>query len=277
MKLRLDQQIIRSVNLYRFINSRAKRSAADKHALLQSKNKLQGLHLSSAAIIIGNGPSFETLAEYPQLSDTCTLFTCNRAYLSPIFKALSPTFHLIIDDKLPSGVWPSDMVDNIHKVSPNTFVILDVSWRNTPYGKKYWDNSRVLWIEPLFFPSYYAKYASASVNTQVAGLNVSLAAVSLAASMRFKDLGLLGIEGDGIFREILDRPSHFYADDQKDISLSSYDSMIESLELAKHTLYAWKGIVKNLEHSGISVCNLSPHGILDVCPRASIDSFLSAA
>ena len=51
----------------------------------------------------------------------------NRSFDHPDYETIQPNYHIIVDSKLASGVWPLDYIDIISK-NPNVKLILNANW-----------------------------------------------------------------------------------------------------------------------------------------------------
>lgn len=247
---------------------------ANNDDLTVSSLLIKNVVSSRKVIIAGNGPTFSRLlSSIPNLSNA-DIITSNHAYMSPGFGSIAPKLHFIIDPKIVSGIWSLDMIDQIHAASPSTVVVLDVRWKALAKMKKYRRHPHIAWILPIYLPSYYSNVSALDFSSGFHGLNVTACAFSVALTLGYQSLAFIGVEGDGLFREIIDHPSHFYPESSKDSSMNSYDSMIDSLSLATYSLLAWRGFVKTAHSHGFAISNLSDQGIFDVCNRQDMDSFL---
>jgi len=275
LKVKSEQRLTLLVNLWRRV-SKLPLALSLVDDLYASSLLIKAVTNSSKAIIAGNGPSFSLLeASISSLRDV-DIITSNYAYKSSLYRCLSPILHFIIDPKIAAGIWPVNMIDDILESSPSTVVVLDVRWKSMRRFERFSRNSRIAWILPIYFPSYYSNPRGLNFSSGFHGLNVTSCAFSVASTLGYSSLAFVGVEADGLFREIIDKPSHFYDESCKDQSMSSYELMIDSLHLSTYSLFAWSGFVKSVEAQGVQVFNLSNQGIFDVCQRQRIDVFLAA-
>ena len=73
-----------------------------------------------------------------------TMFV-NRGFMHPMYKDLQPAYHVFVDTKMLKGIWPATWIGDILQMSPNTKILLPLSWSNIkifkPYEKSiYWLN-----------------------------------------------------------------------------------------------------------------------------------------
>ncbi|QNI66425.1 hypothetical protein [Synechococcus sp. BMK-MC-1] len=273
LKIKSEQHFSRCINLWRrALNLPFFLSIA--HELHNSSDLITDVAASNKVIIAGNGPSFNLLGSCIGDLHSVDIITSNYAYKSPFFRSLSPKLHFIIDSKIVSGIWSLDMIDEVLAISPSTVIVLDARWKHLSEFHRFRDNPHIAWIMPIYYPSYYSNPKRLSFVSGFHGLNVTACAFSVASILGYKSLAFIGVEADGLFREIIDTPSHFYSELKKDQSMSSYESMIDSLYLSSYALYAWSGFVRSVEAQGIDVSNLSDQGIFDVCKRQKLDNFI---
>jgi hypothetical protein len=271
-KIKSEQRLALLLNMWRrFSTLPISHSFVDE--LHASSLLIKGAVASSKAIIAGNGPSFNLLQDsIPNLRNV-DIIASNFAYKSSFYPCLSPKLHFIIDPKIASGIWSPDMIREILDLTPSTVVVLDVRWKSMAEFKRFRHNPRIAWILPVYIPSYYSNPRSLDFSTGFHGLNVTACAFSMAVTLGYMQLAFIGVEADGLFREIIDQPSHFYDEPLKDQALDGYDLMIDSLHLSSYSLCAWSGFVKSVEAQGVEIFNLSDQGIFDVCRRRGIDKF----
>lgn len=75
--------------------------------------------------------------------------------MHPMYKDLQPAYHVFVDTKMLKGIWPATWIGDILQMSPNTKILLPLSWSNIkifkPYEKSiYWLN----WNLPLIIWVY---------------------------------------------------------------------------------------------------------------------------
>lgn len=274
IKINAEQRVSRLVNFYRRVKVFSSLSSDTKHCLEISAIRMKSNVSSRVALLAGNGPSFDQLKDYLVSLCAVDIFTSNHAFESSFFSELSPKFHFIIDPKIVSGEWNIDMVDRVLHASPQTIVVLDVRWRYLPALRRFLNHPNVCWILPVYFPSYYSDFSNLEFASGFHGLNVTSSAFSVSVCLGYQRIAFIGVESDGLFREILGRPSHFYNETSKDSAMSSYELMVQSLYLSVYSMQAWQGCVKSVSHSGVDVFNLSDQGIFDVCKRVPLQSFV---
>lgn len=271
LKLLVDHRLLGLVNLARAIK-KIKLSSSQRSALRATRRKFKSFSRRGEKILIcGNGPSINELDF--TLFESCDSVVANFFYKHPKAKELNPKFYVIIDGKIVDGIWPVTMIDEIFERFPDTELFLDVRWLNSALLKPYVGRKGINWILPSLLPTAYSK-PRRDLAAPLCGLNVVASAIGIATSVGYTKIGIAGVDGDGLFREILDRPSHFY-EGAKDISMSSFESMVKSLVLSTENLWAWQGIVQTHSAEGINLVNVCRGGIMDCMKRVSPTSFLN--
>ena len=232
-------------------------------ALRDTHKRFAGKYRRKPLVVCGNGPSLNEI----DLRAFRRNYSCavNFFFKHPQATELSPNFYFLIDSKLANGIWPIATIDNILKTLPETEVFLNARWYNMPSFKPYLAHPRIHWILPSLVPNRNMSTRN-SLDRPVYGLNVVMCAISVVLAMGCDRIGIVGVDGDGLFRELLDQKSHFYAG-EKDQSMSSFSTMVESLYLSTHGLDSWEGWIRNLNSKGVQVGNLSKGGIMDCMPR----------
>jgi len=268
LKFEIDHRLLSLVNVYRSVKAMGI-SSAQKAALRRTHERFYGAD-KGPCLICGNGPSLNEL-DFASFAGTPS-FVANYFYKHQDAEKICPEYYVIIDGKIMEGIWPVTMIDEIFAKFPATTLFLDVRWMESDIMKPYRDDQRIYWILPIIFPNAVLKPCR-SLAGGVCGLNVVASAISVATAMGYTTLGIAGVDGDGLFREIVDIQSHFYSGD-KDHSMRNFESMVKSLMLSTENLWAWLGIVKTHKAAGIHFQNLCTGGIMDCMPRVTPADFL---
>ena len=246
-------------------------TANQKELLSRTKAAFGSVKLQSNSVVIcGNGPSIDEL-DFSVFAKT-DVVVANYFYKHKNATVLNPRYYVIIDSKIESGVWPITMIDEIFAKIPNTSLFLDVRWAVNPKFSTYLKHPQIFWIFPSLLPHAFFQPRT-QIDKNLCSLNVVSCAISIMTSIGYKKLGIAGVDGDGLFREIINVKSHFYEGD-KDISMNSYKDMIRSLFLSAENLWAWQGIVKTHKEKQIEIYNICKGGIMDCMPRISPEQFV---
>ena len=261
-KIDIDHKLVRILNLWRLYKNIVVTSDIARTLLEQSSNRIKKAKKHSKCLLIGNGPNSAEIDLKKFIDSDIDIFTCNHSYKLKYFSKLDPTYHIIIDPKILSGEWHIDMIDKVLDLTDTTNVLLDIRWYSHPLLSDYVNNNRVYWINPVYFPSAYGRLPFKNI-VDCYGLNVMLASLSLASNLNYKAIAYCGMNGDGLFRQVLDMPSHSFSDDQKDSATTNFDSMIESLSLHQHFLLSWAKLIEKLVLSGKLIYSLNTIGLLN--------------
>ena len=271
-KIKLEHKFVQLLNVYRslkFLQLKSSKKTALKESISKIKNNLN----SKKCILIGNGPSVKKINFDLAEMGTVDTFTCNHFYKHKHFSRISPKVHFIIDRKILTGEWDSKMIDNVLEKSPNTLIAIDLSFAKDKKLKNYRNHKNIVYINPCLFPSFYSSITRKN-SLKCMGLNVMLAALSTTVKFEYTHYALCGIDGDGIFQEICNSSSHFYAETKKDSSMNSFNSMLESLNFHNHFIKSWQGIILKMESKGIKIYNLSTDGILNFSQKINLQKYL---
>ena len=271
LKFDIDHRLLGVVNCFRGIKSLSLNSR-QKAALAATNEKMAGTADGEKCLICGNGPSLNEL-EFGDFGNTPSI-AANFFYKHPDAAALKPKYYVIMDGKVIEGIWPVTMIDEIFSAFPDTSLFLDIRWLDHPILAPYVKDQRIFWILPSLFPTAFFKPRH-RLDRPICGLNVVASAISVATVIGYKKLGIAGVDGDGLFREILDMQSHFY-DGAKDHSMRNFESMVKSLMLSTENLWAWHGIVGTHKREGIHLQNVCHGGIMDCMERITPKDWLSS-
>lgn len=214
------------------------------------------------ALIVANGPSVNQFSLNQLLSFHADIYTMNFAYKHEYFKMLKPKLHFIIDKKLLNGTWSLTMVDRVLEISPTTIVVLDIRWYSSPKFKKYHNSPNVAWILPILYPSPRSNLSSL-FGLHALSLNVFLAALSIVHKLKYSQVLFVGVDGDGLFKEICNQDSHSYTSRTRDASFASFNLLRMSLFMHVHFVSCLDGIIRRTNSSNSNTCSL--HGGKYLC------------
>lgn len=98
-----------------------------------AKRPIEGI--GKELYLLLNAPSLKT-QDISVLKGKNTMFV-NRGFMHPLYKELQPQYHVFVDSKMLKGIWPISWLDEIWNMSPNTTIILPISWYTHPLFKNY--------------------------------------------------------------------------------------------------------------------------------------------
>ena len=147
--------------------------------------------------IILNAPSLKT-QDLSVLKGKETMFV-NRGFMHPMYKDLQPAYHVFVDTKMLKGIWPVSWIGDILQMSPNTKILLPLSWSNIKFFKPY--EKSIYWL---------------NWNLPFYNLGVSGSCFSFAIQQKFEHIYFTGFDATGIGHEMIKTAdSHFYGNDKE--------------------------------------------------------------
>ncbi len=231
--------------------------AVNKPSLLSLRRKMNSFPLEGIGkdlYIILNGPSLKS-QDLHKLKGKTLMFV-NRGFLHPLYKELQPQYHVFVDTKLISGVWPVEWLEQIWELSPQTKIVLPIEWHNNPKFSRFREDERIYWID-WEIPFY--------------GIGVSASCFSFAIKQKFEIIYFTGFDANGLAYDMIksSESSHFYGADEElknmtceQFVLALYSHSIHLRSLIKFSRYC--------EKKGIKIINLSNGGLLDMFPRKQL-------
>lgn len=200
--------------------------------------------------IVLNAPSLKT-QDLSVLKGTNLMFV-NRGFMHPMYKELQPKYHVFIDAKMLKGVWPIAWLDKIWELSPDTKIILPLSWYNDPLLCSYRKDARIYWLKS-YLPFY--------------NLGVSGACFDFAIQQLFDTIYFTGFDATGIAYEMIQSSgSHFYGNDEELMGKSTSQLAIDLLMHSRH-LHDLNRLASYCGKHSIKVVNLTNGGLLDMFYR----------
>lgn len=202
--------------------------------------------------IILNAPSLKT-QDLSVLKGSNLMFV-NRGFMHPMYKDLQPKYHVFIDTKMLKGVWSVTWLDKIWELSPNTQIILPLSWYSAPQLKSYRREARIYWLKSRI-PFY--------------NLGVSGACFDFAIQQLFDTIYFTGFDATGIAYEMIQSSnSHFYGSDKELEGKTTTQFTIDLLMHSRH-LHDLNRLARYCKSRNIKVVNLTNGGLLDMFPRCN--------
>lgn len=243
----------------------------DQKRLLRKNASFRDVHKGKRCFILGNGPSLNQL-DLSLLRDEYT-FVCNFFYKHPQAVSCNPKFYVIVDSKLSTGEWPASMLDGIAENCPNAQVFLNVDFSKFSFIREPADRLGAHWIAggKWVYPGYSWK---TDITGRVGGGNVTKLALQIALHMNFEEIYFLGIDGDGLFRELLGESSHFY-DGADNPGGRDYRRMIKDLWFSTEGLRGWLTISDRYRGSYHKLYNAADGGLLNCFERAKLSEVLA--
>ncbi len=258
----LDDQII---GLHNFkIWAKFFFSGGAKKYGMQRNKELKNKHLGQRCFIVGNGPSIKQ-QDLTLLKDEYTFFV-NHFYRHPQIEDINPKYYGIIDPKLMSGEWPITMLDEILEKCPEAKLFMSAHYQSMPEITAYADKADIYWVYPnqLVHSGFSC---STDLTSCLAGVTVTTICLFTAIYMGFEEIYLLGVDCDGIFRDLVDQSSHFYEAKKENIGDNDPDLVVRHLRASIQGLRGWGVIADKFKDSPHKIINLTKGGLLNVFPR----------
>lgn len=265
----------RLISLYNF-SQRLKFSlrGGRKRYGLAANAALKGRHESQRCFIVGNGPSIQK--QDLSLLEKEHTFCVNHFYRHPDIKTVSPSYYAIVDPKLTTGEWPLSMLDDIQAQCPKAELLLSA---------KYQDSSPEIVERAKSFQHHWIYgnqilhegfNCSTDLTQCIGGANVITMCLFAAIHMGFKEIYLMGIDCDGIFRDLVDQSSHFYEAEKENIGDNDPQLVVRHLRASLQGMRGWAAIARQFEGSSCEIINVTEGGLLNVFPRENYSEVLAS-
>lgn len=196
--------------------------------------------------LILNGPSLKK--QNISLLKGKILMFVNRGFMHSEYKNLQPKYHAFIDTKMRDGIWPVEWIDEIWEMSPETKILLPLSWYRLQRFCRFRDDDRIYWL---------------NWSVPFNALGVAGACFSYAIQQRFEKIFFTGFDANGIICEMLDMSeSHFYGEDEE---LRGRNSLQYAQGLYMHGrhLRDWYLMGTYCQKVGVEVYNFTGAGLID--------------
>lgn len=220
------------------------------------KNKMRSLPLEGIGkdlYILLNAPSLNT-QDLSVLVGKNVMFV-NRGFMHPLYEKLQPKYHVFIDTKMINGVWPVSWLEEIWEKSPNTKVLLPITWYTDPLFAQYRNCAKIYWL---------------NWNLPFYNLGVSGACFSFAIQQKFQCIYFTGFDATGIGHEMVKTAnSHFYGNDQE-LEGKSTEQFVIDLYMHSRHLHDLNRLSKYCKNRDIDIINITNGGLLDMFPRKEI-------
>lgn len=250
--IKKDDWIINMINS--FISFKNSFSLRQLKVLRAMKNEFKDTFESETLFVILNGPSLQN-QDLSILKGKNLMFV-NRGFKHSLYKDLQPKFHVIIDPKFKSGIWPIEWLDEILEMVPEIIFVMPVTWNYLEILKPYKERGiKFLWIPR---------------NSPLRCLGVSGSCFNTGMFLGFKKIFFTGFDGNGLAYELINHQSHFYGGNEENASKNSENYIIDLYMHSRH-LNDLRWISKNSQAKGVSIFNLTDGGILDMFPRKKIE------
>jgi|TARA_Y100000389_G_scaffold201633_1_gene244859 hypothetical protein len=229
---------------------------------LKKNIELKNIYKNKRIIIIANAPSINNFDLKKVQNET--LIMVNRSFMHSDYEFIKPAFHIIVDPKLASGVWPLKYIDIIFKKNPNVKLILNADWYHLKKFYELKNNKNVYWVKSKLTSLYFKRFNN-NLCSIFSTLGVTGNAVSLASYLGSKKIYILGMELNGVIKMLNNENSHFNG---KDIDYDQHNILDWSRDLGHNArgLRYWYIFSETLKKNNICLINLSKTGLFNFVP-----------
>ncbi len=267
-KIFADDCLYQILNIAKFLRWRVL-CGSDKK-LVKNNQNLRNTASSRRCFVLGNGPSLsgEDLSKIAGED----VFACNYFYRHPQAEICRPKYYFIVDPKLESGEWPASMIDELYEVTPpdRLFLNIQASKVKSILSKVHQDN--VYWLEISQTLNRFYDF-NGGIDGPIAADNVTKAAIQTAVHMGYKEIYVLGVDGDGLFRDLLGERPHFYNVELVNEN-ASFDQMVKNLWFCTEGFRTWALMERSLRKCNIRVYNASTSGLMNCLERRRPEVFV---
>ena len=232
------------------------------YKFLKKNIELKNIYKDKRIIIIANGPSANNF-DLKKVQNEL-LIMVNRSFLHPDYEFIKPNFHIFVDPKLATGVWPLEYIDIIFKKNPDVKLILNANWYHLEKFNKLRKNKNVYWVKSKITSLYLKKFNN-NLCSIFSTLGVTGNAVSLASYLGSKKIYILGMELNGVIKMLNNEDSHFNG---KDPDYNQHTILDWSRDLGSNArgLRYWYIFSETLKKKDIHLINLSNTGLFNFVP-----------
>ena len=258
--------IIKKINFYFFY------FLTKKFFFLKHNKILKNKFLNQKVFIIGLGPSLKNY-DLKKLKNTNVIMV-NRSFRIPEYNLIQPKFHFFIDNKLAYGRWPITYIDEVISKVPNINIVLNANWFYLDKFKKFRENKNIYWIKLNQLSLFNGKYNYDLTKIISHGPTVIECAITFSVYLGFKNINILGVEGNGLSRLMCNENSHW---DGKDPDYERHDSLLYANDMISSSrgIRQWHSNSKNLKKLNIKIYNLTKEGILDAYQYKDYDEAIN--
>ena len=224
-----------------------------KRQQLLNESKINNI-INKDLFIVLNGPSIQK--QDLNLLKGKTILFVNRGFYHPLYKFLSPKYHMFIDPKMLTGQWPLKWIDLILNMVPNITFIMPVSWAFKDQLKPYIQNNiSIIWFDD---------------STPATLLGVGGYSLKFALNNNFEKIFFTGFEATGLAHEMINSVSHFYGTNNENLAKTTKEYILDLYMFSKHLNDLTK-LSLEAKRKNIEIINLTDGGLLDMFPRMNLN------
>ena len=242
-----------------------------KYSFLNKNENLKNILKKKRVFIIGNSPSINNF-DLSKLSEE-TVIMMNRSFMHPDYKKIKPKYHIIVDSKLDTGVWPISYIDEIFSKNPDVKLILNAKWFYSKKFERFKDNEQIFWIKTKSISFLYDNYTNNLLSIFSSG-GIAEQCLSLSIFMGSTKIYILGVEHNGLIYLLNNQDSHFIGKDPDYNNLSLLDWSLAMNKNARGLRIFYR-IYKLCEKKNIQLINLTKKGFLKFLPSEDFNSLFN--
>ncbi|WP_405607787.1 hypothetical protein [Polaribacter sp. Asnod1-A03] len=258
LMIQKDDFIIQGINGLVAVKNRF--SFGKQRIVKSMKKTYQNIDKGDEVYVVLNGPSLKK--QNLSLLKGKDLMFVNRGFKHELYKELQPKFHVFVDPKLKSGVWPITWLDEILEMTPEVIFIMPVNWfhleKLKPYKKR---GVKFLWMLS---------------NTPLNCIGVSGYCFKAAMFCGYKQIYFTGFDANGLAYELINHQSHFYGANEENNTKTSKNYVLDLLMHSRH-LRDLQRLAESSKKKGVEIINLTEGGLLDMFPRKTIEESVKAS
>lgn len=257
------------VNFFRLSKFYSERFLLNKHRQLIKNFDLKQTQSTEQCFVLGNGPSLNN-QDIEKLKNE-VVFMVNRSFMDERYKKIKPQYHVIVDNKLATGIWPLSYLDDVYNQNPEVTFILNSCWFDLPEFQDYKEKYKIHWIDQSLQLTNFNLNKKIDLTKRTYGKNVVEQAVVVASYMGYKRIYMTGVDGDGFANILLKQDSHSYGSNSDDLQrFEHWGGVRESICSVCNWMLTWSYLDKYIKNNGSKIVNLSGRGIITM---VEMDSF----
>lgn len=229
-------------------------SIKERKVLSLSKAKYKDLYINQDVYLVLNGPSIKSQNLEILKGRNCVFV--NQGFRHPLYKEISPLFHVFVDPKLMNGEWSIEWLDEILEMVPTITFVLPIKWYGSSKLAPYIERGiSILWI-PMYDP--------------MLSLGVSGYSLKTCMLMGFNRIFILGFDGDGLAHEMLKSSNPYFYEKNKYLETKGTKEYIRDLYMLSRHFTSLHGIANDAKAKNIDIYNMTNSGIMDMFERANL-------
>jgi len=246
------------------------------HQQLSKNKELKNIYKNKRCFVLGNGPPLNT--QNIELLKDEIIFMVNRSFLDERYEKIKPQYHIIVDNKLATGVWPITYLDDIASINPEVTFFLNSKWFDLDIFQIYKDKYTIYWIDQSLEFTSFDLNKKIDLTKKTYGKNVVEQGIVTAAYMGFSDIYITGVDGDGFANLLMNQQSHSYGTNNDDIEkFKSWIGIREAICSVCRWMQTWYYLDKYISNNGSKIINLTGRGIITMVELKDFDKIVGTS